>query len=453
MAGSTENIQEQSVVKRVTQAHLDGSLGELDDLFSEDLSPADIAHLFDSLPDKLRKDLWNHLPDELKKDVLAYLSDDLQNDFLAEMSTQEIIETTQDLDSDDVADLLQQLPESDREEVLVGMEPEERAEVEELLAYPEDTAGGLMGAELVTVRADVTLDVVLRFLRRQKELPSHFDSVLVVNRHNKLVGALPLVTLVTKEPEALVRETMDSDIEGIDAMTTALEVANLFQRHDFVSAPVINEEGKLVGRITVDDVVDVIREEADHTVMSMAGLDDDEDTFAPVFRSTRRRAVWLGINLITAFLASAVADGFSLTLDQIVALAVLMNIAPSMGGIAGSQTLTLVIRGMALGHISTGNIRWLLIREITVGALNGVLWAVVIAISTLIWFRDPGIAAIIGAAILINLVIAVACGSSLPLLLKKLNIDPALSGSVILTTITDVVGYLAFLGLATLILL
>lgn len=243
---------------------------------------------------------------------------------------------------------------------------------------------------------------------------------------------------------------MNTDIKPINAEMPDDQVAALFEEHDYVSAPVVDDNGKLVGRITIDDVVDVIREDADHSLMSMAGLDEDEDTFAPVMKTTKRRAVWLGINLLTAFIASAVIGIFEDTIDKVVALAVLMPIVASMGGIAGSQTLTLVIRGQALGHVERSNARWLLNREMIAGAINGLLWAVVIAVVATIWFQDTSIGIIIAIAIIINLVAGAIAGTLLPIGLKSMGIDPALAGSVLLTTITDVVGFFAFLGLATL---
>jgi len=256
--------------------------------------------------------------------------------------------------------------------------------------------------------------------------------------------------LLVSNPAATVREVMDTDIEPIPVTLSDTKVAILFERYDLISAPVVAENGKLLGRITIDDVVDVIREDADHSLMRMAGLDDDEDTFAPVWKTSRRRAVWLGINLMTAFIASGVIGLFEETIAKVVALAVLMPIVASMGGIAGSQTLTLVIRGMAVGQISSANVGWLLNREFLVSAMNGVLWALVVAGAATLWFKDIMLGAIIAAALVINLVAAALVGTVLPLFLKSRNIDPALAGGVILTTVTDVVGFVSFLGLATL---
>jgi magnesium transporter len=307
-----------------------------------------------------------------------------------------------------------------------------------------------MNTDTVTIRPDITAETVLRYLRRHKEIPETTDSLFVVSRKGSYIGVLPLTRLLTTDPDVLVREIMNTDVNAITASTPDEEVARLFEQLDLISAPVTDETGKLLGRITIDDVVDVIREDADHSLMSMAGLDEDEDTFAPIMKTTRRRAVWLGINLITAFIASAVIGLFEDTIDKVVALAVLMPIVASMGGIAGSQTLTLVIRGQALGHLERSNIRWLFNRELVVGMLNGTLWALVVAVVAVLWFQDMTVGVVIALAIVINLVAGAMAGTLLPMILKSVGIDPALAGSVLLTTITDVVGFFAFLGLATL---
>jgi magnesium transporter len=346
-------------------------------------------------------------------------------------------------------DILQTLPEKVTQDVLNVMDDRDRQRVEAILSYPEDTAGGLMNTDTVTVRADISLDVVLRYLRRHESIPATTDNLFVVNRKDELIGLLPISKLLVSDPSITVREIMATDFHRITADTPDDHVAQLFEREDLVTAPVVDNNSKLLGRITIDDVVDVIREDADHSLMSMAGLDEEDDIFAPVFKTSRRRAVWLGINLLTAFLASAVIGLFEKTLEQVVALAILMPIVASMGGIAGSQTLTLVIRGIATGHIRNNNLSWLLRREVLVGLLNGILWGGAVAIAASIWFSDITIGFIIGGALIINVVVAVFSGSMLPSLLKSMNIDPALAGSVLLTTITDVVGYFVFLGLAT----
>ena len=426
-----------------------GALNKVQRILNSGLAPADIAHLIESSPPKARNILWDLVDKELEGEVLQYLSEDLQAHFLSDLSAEELVDITSDLDADDVADILQQLPERVTQEVLDAMDHQDRTRLEQVLGYPEDSAGGLMNTDTVTIRPDITLEVVMRYLRRHPTLPEMTDNLLIVNRSNEFIGILTINKLLVSDPNQTVREVMTTDARVIPATMQDTDVAKLFERHDLVSAPVLDAEGKLIGRITIDDVVDVIRETADHSLMSSVGLDEEEDTFAPALKTSRRRAVWLGINLLTALAASAVIGLFDKTIEQVVALAVLMPIVASMGGIAGSQVLTLVIRGQALGHLSSANFRWLLNREIIVAALNGVLWAAVIAIITLLWFNDPMIAAIIAAAIIINLIVAAVTGAALPLILKARGIDPALAGGVVLTTVTDVIGFLSFLGLAT----
>jgi magnesium transporter len=436
-------------LKHLGAALESGALAQVRRILNNDLQAADVAHLLESSPPKERNLLWGLIDDDNEGEVLQNLSDELQSWVMNRMSAQEVANAMTDLDTDDIADLLQNLPNTVIQEVLTSMDSQDRARIEVALSYPEDSAGGLMNTDTITVRPDITLEVVLRYLRRHRSLPDMTDNLLVVNRRDEFIGLLAINKILVSDTETTVREVMDTDIITINANMEDTGVARLFERHDLISAPVVDEHtGKLLGRITIDDVVDVIREDADHSLMSMAGLDEDEDTFATALKSSRRRAVWLGLNLLTAFLASAVIGMFEGTIEQVVALAVLMPIVASMGGVAGSQTLTLIIRGQALGHIDASNVRWLLSREFFVGIINGALWAVVVAAATYVWFWDLKISLIIGAAIIINLVVAVMAGAFLPIWLKRLNIDPALAGSVLLTTITDVVGFFAFLGLA-----
>jgi magnesium transporter len=369
------------------------------------------------------------------------------------MDGQEVASLTEGLDVDDIVDILQQLPDQMIPEVLKAMSWQDRQRVESVLTYAEDTAGGLMDTEVVTIRPDINVDVVLRYLRRFEELPDITDNLFVVSRNDTFLGILPLGKLLTSSPTTRVKEVMNTEVQAIHVNLTDSDVAQLFQRHDLVSAPVIDDKNHLLGRITIDDVVDVIVEDADHSLLAMAGLSDTEDTFSSIGRTAPRRAAWLGVNLITAILASTAISLFSETLDKVVALAILMPIVASMGGVAGSQTLTVVIRGMALGQIERGNLSWLLSKEFTVGALNGLLYALVVGAVVSLWFDDWTMAAIIGLAMAINLMAAALTGTLLPVLLRSLNIDPALAGSVILTTVTDIVGFVSFLGLAAIFLI
>jgi len=416
------------------------------------LSPPDVAHQLETAPPKFRRILWELVDPEISGEVIHELSDEIRLEFLDEMDSAEVASLTEGLDVDDIVDILQQLPDRVIPEVLQAMSAQDRQRVESVLTYNEDTAGGLMDTEVITVRPDITVDVVLRYLRRFEEIPDITDNLFVVNRNDTFAGNLPLGMLLTSSPTTRVREVMNTEVRGIHVDLTDSEVAQLFQRHDLVSAPVVDNENRLVGRITIDDVVDVIVEDADHSLLAMAGLSDTEDTFSSIGKTVPRRAIWLGVNLLTAIFASTAISLFEDALDKVVALAILMPIVASMGGVAGSQTLTVVIRGMALGQIERGNLNWLLTKEFAVGALNGLLYALIVGCVVSLWFQDATMALIIGLAMAINLMAAALSGTLLPILLKFLKIDPALAGTVILTTITDVVGFISFLGLATLFL-
>ena len=412
------------------------------------LPTAGIAHLLESSPPKTRSVLWQLIDKESEGEVIQYLNEDLQGEILSELDAKEVVELTEGLETDDLADILQQLPIQIAQEVLDAMDQQDRQRVEKILSYDEDTAGGLMNTDSITVRRNHTVELVLRYLRRHQTLPEMTDNILVVNRDDELLGILPLKEVLVSDPNTYVRDVMREDINAIPVDMEAAEVAYLFEQHDWVSAPVVDINGKLLGRITIDDVVDVIRDTAEHSLMSMAGLDEEDDTFAPVLKTARRRALWLGGNLLTAIFASLVIYTFQETIDKVVYLAILMPIVANMGGVAGTQTLTLVIRSLALGHISRSNSRWLLVRELGVAAINGIIWASLIALIAFIWYQDAKISYIIATATIINLITAALAGAYLPLFLKKIKIDPALAGSVALTTVTDSVGFLAFLGLA-----
>jgi len=413
----------------------------------------DIAKLLESLPPEEREQVWELVPGDKDAEVLSEVGDVVLASLVEEMDVAEIAAAAAEMESDDLAYFIEELPEELGEEVKQQLSEDIRTKLEHALTFEEETAGRLMSSDVVSVRSDVTLEVVLRFLRKWRELPDNTNGLMVVDREGHYLGMLPLQSLVTRDEDELVGDVMDTDDEPVPCDMDEVEVAKLFQEYDLLSVAVVDAENRLVGRITIDDVVDIIRDEAEHAVLGMAGLDEEEDLFAPVVPSAQRRALWLGINLLTAFLASWVIGQFEGVLDKIVALAVLMPIVASMGGIAGSQTLTLVIRGQALGQISPSNLNWLVNKEVLIGVLNGLLWALVVAALAWLWFRDSGIAAVIGAAIVINLIAAAASGLFIPVILKRLDIDPALSGPVILTTVTDVVGFLSFLGLATLFLI
>ena len=433
-------------LSRVDEALRSGTNQEVASLLA-DMEPGDVAHLINSSPPETRDIIWPLLESEQEADVLNELPDDLRNQFLSDLQPEAVASIVRQLDDDDVADILHELPATVTDDVLEALTDSDRARLTATLDFPDDVAGGLMSTDVLTIRADLTLDVVLRYLRRHIELPENTDSLMVTNREGHYVGLLPIRTLLVSDPHVSVREMMTTEREPLDVMTPDDEVARRFERNDWISAPVIDAEGKLLGRITIDDVVDVIREEADHSLAVMAGLGEG-DTFARVAQTAPRRTVWLAVNLITAVLAAAVISAFQSTIEKVVALAVLMPIVASMGGIAGTQSLTVLIRAMAMGQVNNRTELWLVRREVFVAVLNGLLWSVVIAAMAVYWFEDIILGGIIAAAIMINLLTAGLAGAALPILLERLNIDPALAGGVVLTTITDVVGFFAFLGLA-----
>lgn len=416
------------------------------------LQPGDLALLLESSRSRNRLDIWQLIPPDLYSDVLEELSDDVRNGIIRTMLPENVADALEEMDTDNLVDTLRGLPQEVAQELLAAMEEQDRVRAELGLSYGEETAGFIMNTDAITLRPGINVDVILRYLRLKGEMPEHTDTLYVVDRNDKLMGGVALTQLITAAADTPI-ESLIKNSEAIPANMMDNEVASLFERYNWLSAPVVDESNQLLGRITIDDVVDIIREDAEHSMMSMAGLDDEEDTFAPVVKSTQRRTLWLGVNLFTALMAAAVSDLFEAALSQLAVLAILNTIVPSMGGVAGNQTLTLVIRGMALGHVSSSNARWLISKELAIGFLNGVIWSVLIASVIAIWKQDFMLGAVIAFAMLVNMIVAGLAGASLPLIMRKLKIDPALAGSVILTTITDVVGIFAFLGTATWLLI
>ncbi len=443
--------QTHSDLERVLSALKSGTAPQVQ-RFVRALHPAEVAHLLEALPPAKRRIVFDLIEDDDQGDVLVELSDDVRAGLVEGMDTNELVAATQDMDLDDLADFVADLPEAITTQVLRSLSQRDRERLSAVLSYPEDSAGGLMNPDTVAVRPDVTLEVVIRYLRMLGDMPDKTDAIYVVDRHDRYLGSLFISRLVTREPDSTVVDVMDATFQPIPATMADNEVAKEFQDRDLVSAPVVDERGKLIGQITVDDVVDVIQEQADEDIRRLAGLSGEDDMFAPVVTSARRRAVWLGINLLTAFLASSVVGIFQPTLNKVVVLAVLMPIVASMGGIAGSQVVTLMVRGLALGRVQDSNARWLLAKEIGVALLNGAGWAVVVALGTTAFFASWQVGIIIGAALIINLFVAALAGFAVPLTLTKLRIDPALAGTVVLTTVTDCVGFAAFLGLGTIFL-
>lgn len=418
-----------------------------------DLHPADIAGVLEGIPPEQRHSVWRQVDPETMGEVLVEVPEAVRSDLLEDMDHSALVTAVQGLETDDIADLLPELSAEVTAEILFFMDKQGRQRLDAVLSFPEDTAGGLMNVDAVTVRENITLQVVLRYLRLRSELPEYMNELYVVDRTHRLTGTLQLAKILTSDPKLLVRDVMDENTNKLTVLMPDREVAAAFERYNLINAPVVDEDGRLLGRITVDDVVDVIREEADHSVMAPAGLSEEVDIFAPVIRSARDRAVWLGVNLITAVLASWVIGLFEDTIRKVIALAVLMPIVASMGGNAGTQTVTLVVRGLAVGTITDANARRLLVRELMVGVLNSMLWALIVALVAVAWFHNLALGLIIALAMIINLVFAALAGVIIPVAVHRLGIDPALASGVALTTVTDVVGFLAFLGLATLFLI
>lgn len=413
------------------------------------LRPSEVAGVLEANTPATRRIIWGLVDEEVRNQSLQYLQDDVRAEFLEAMDTAQLVAVADDLDTDDFADILQQLPTTITDQVLENLDSRDRARVESVLPYPEDSAGGLMNTDTITVRPRHAVELVLRYLRLRRDLPATTDALIVVNSRDEYLGMLPLTKLLTADATVTVREIMNTEEPAIHVGEADTEVAKLFSERDLISAPVVDDNGFLLGRITIDDVVDVIIEDAEEALLAPAGLVVDEDTFAPVRRAVRRRAIWLGINLVTALMASAVISLFEDTIVKVVALAVLMPVVASMGGIAGTQTLTLVIRGQATGQLGRNNMLWMLNREFVIAALNGMLWATIVALGASYFFDDPRLGLVIAVAMVATILIAAVAGSLLPSLLRRMDIDPAIAGGVVLTTITDVAGFFIFLGLAS----
>jgi magnesium transporter len=417
------------------------------------LHPADIAQLLESIPPEQRETIWLQIDDARRGETLLELADGVRESIMEGMDTHSLAAAVNHLDTDEIADLIPELPDAAIAEVMYNVESLARERLQEVLSYPEDTAGGLMDIDAVAVRPRLTVAVTRRYLRMLGNLPEHTDKLFVVNRDNELIGSLLLSSLVTADDDQRIEEIANMTPKSFTAMASQREVAQAFARYNLVSAAVVDENNRLLGRITVDDVVDVIQDEADHRMMAPAGLFEEEDIFAPVAHITRNRAVWLGINLITAFVAAAVIGRFQETISGLVALAVLMPVVASMGGNAGIQSLTVVIRGLSVGTISRSNARLVFFKELLVGSLNGIIWALVVAVVTVLWFKNLALGVIIAVAMIATMASSALFGAVLPVLLTRLGIDPTLAGGVALTTIADVVGFLSFLGLASIFLL
>ena len=416
-----------------------------------DMSSSEIAHALESSPPKQRSIIFSLLETEEEGDVLFELGEEIQQDLISNISNEELTEAVKELELDEIVDILQNLPEERMKKILSNMSKVDRQRIEMGLTYPENTAGGLLNTDVISVRPNNSIKEVLSYLRDQKELPENTDKIFVVNNDNNYLGEMPISKIITTDPVMNVREIMETDMPAIDVDLEDKDVATIFERNNLISSAVIDHKGQLIGRITIDDVVDVIREDADQNLLGMAGV--AEDTFAPPGRAAKSRVFWLAMNLVTAFIAASTINIFQDVIDKIVYLAVLMPIVASMGGVAATQTLTIVLRGLTLEQINTSNIKWLFKRELAVSIINGIVLSTLVAISTYLWFQDYTLAVLIASALVINLISSVIAGILVPLILRKLNQDPAIGGSVVVTTVTDVVGFFSFLGLATIYLI
>ena len=445
-----ESFSEKNDLDQLLDNSSDLSNDEVRSLLNK-LSSSEIAHALESSPPKQRKLFFSLLETNEEGDVLADLGEEIQQDLVSSISNEELAEAVKELEPDETVDILQNLPEERMNTILSKMSLRDRKRIEIGLTYPENTAGGLLNTDVISVRPSHSIEVVINYLRDQKELPNNTDKIFVVNKEDEYVGELAIGKIITSRPKLSVREVMDTNANPIFVNQDDKEVATIFDRNDIISSAVIDESGKLIGRITIDDVLDVIKEDADQNFLGMAGV--AEDTFAPPGRAARSRVFWLSMNLLTAFIASMTINIFKDVLDQIVYLAILMPIVASMGGVAATQTLTIVLRGLTLEQINSSNLRWLFKRELAVSILNGFVLSILVGLVTFFWFDEILLALLISFALVINLISAVIAGVFVPLILRSLNQDPAIAGSVVVTTVTDVIGFLSFLGLATIFLI
>ena len=447
---NSQLFSSEELLKKIQDQEVEPSINQIRRLLSG-MHPSEVAHSIESLPPKERKFLWSLIDTQDEGEIIAELHDEIQQELISEISAEELITILGDLELDEIVDILQVLPDRKTENILSAMSMRDRKRIREALEYPEDSAGGLMNTDIISVRPKHNLEVVMRYLRAQRELPKNTDQIFVVSRENKFLGSLPISTIIVSDPNLNVRELMETETQPLLVDLNDKDVSRLFEQNDWVSAPVIDKESNLIGRITIDDVVDVIMEDADQNFLGMAGV--AEDTFAPPARAARSRILWLSINLLTAFIASMTISLFQATIDQIVYLAILMPIVASMGGVAGTQTLTIMIRGLTLQQINHSNLQWLYKREIAVSIVNGILLSILVGGITYFWFKDIIIATLICVAMIVNLVFSAIAGIFIPIILRKFNQDPAIAGSVVVTTVTDVIGFFSFLGLATIFLI
>ena len=418
-----------------------------------ELHPADMATLLESLPQKERVIVWKLAEPEDDGDVLLEVSDAVRETLIESMDKEELLAAVEDMDADDLADLADDLPQNVIAEALQTRDEEERAQVQAAMSYEDDQVGAVMDFEQVSVRADVTCEVVLRYLRRFESLPDHTDKIFVIDENDVLIGVLPIRTLLVSDPEEMVETVMATDVVRFRPTDNVEEAAQAFERYDLVTAPVVDEDKRLIGRITIDEMVDVIREESEADMLNMAGLQEEEDLFAPIWDSVRNRWVWLAVNLCTAFVASRVIGAFEGSIEKIVALAALMPIVAGIGGNSGNQTITMIVRAMAMGQLSGLQASRLLKKEVGVALVNGLIWGTVMGTVSWLLYGSLGIGLVMVAAMTLNLLLAATVGVLIPVMMDKAGRDPALGSSVLITAVTDSGGFLIFLGLATIFLL
>jgi len=445
-----EPIEQENNLNQLLESSSELSQDEIRSLLKK-LSSSEIAHALESSPPKQRKLFFSLLETNEEGDVLVDLGEEIQQELVSNISNEELAEAVKELEPDETVDILQNLPEERMNTILSKMSYRDRKRIEIGLTYPENTAGGLLNTDVISVRPSHSIEVVINYLRDQEELPDNTDKIFVVNKEDEYIGEIAISKIITCKPNLTVREIMNTSINPILVSQDDKEVATIFERNDIISSAVIDEFGKLIGRITIDDVLDVIKEDADQNFLGMAGV--AEDTFAPPGRAARSRVFWLSMNLLTAFIASMTINIFKDVLDQIVYLAVLMPIVASMGGVAATQTLTIVLRGLTLEQINTTNLKWLFKRELAVSIMNGLILSILVGLVTFLWFDEIKLSFLISFALIINLISSVVAGVFVPIILRGLNQDPAISGSVVVTTVTDVIGFLSFLGLATVFLI
>ena len=444
------HFSSEELLKSIQNPNVEPSINQIKRIL-HGMHPSEVAHTMESLPPKERKFLWSLIEIQDEGEIIAELHDEIQQELISEILPDELIAIIQDLELDKIVDILQTLPDRTTENILASMSKRDRQRIKDVIEYPEDSAGGLMNTDIISVRPKHSLEVVTRYLRAQKKLPQNTDKIFVVSRENKYLGSLSVSTIVVSDPSLNVRELMETETDPLSANLNDKDVSRLFEQNDWVSAPVIDDSKNLIGRITIDDVVDVIMEDADQNFLGMAGI--AEDTFAAPARAARSRILWLSINLMTAFIASMTISLFQQTIDEIVYLAILMPIVASMGGVAGTQTLTIMIRGLTLQQINKTNINWLYKRELAVSIVNGILLSMLVGGITYLWLNSITISILICFAMIVNLICSAVAGIFIPIMLRKFNQDPAIAGSVVVTTVTDVIGFFSFLGLASLVLI